>query len=672
MSGARRAVIALAIGLVAGACAWMLRASSVHLEPGRGGWSRCVRGARANGRLGATTVLVLPGVDRRSPAGLVLEAEGGPAHLVVTMEGAPTVSFRVAGRTTHLIPVPESPVPGLQVVLRLDAPSERTFLRSIALLPRRPPARAPVLLVVVAAASIAAVLPWTTAPVLCLALSLVAAGLLGLASTPSLVLWTLPAPSALARICAPVALLAAGAALGLRCGDVRRFGFAAALVVAAVFGAWVRLFFLPSAGTGDVDYWKACALRTAEHGVTRAYGDPDAVPPGRFLAQMRGEEPQWELPAFGRTFVIDQPPGIMLLWQTSFRVLSRVDHGLAEHEALNVAAKIPAVAGDVLAVLVLVWSLGRRRGAALAALYWALPVSWLSSSVLGFFDGAYAPIAVMALVHAGRGRPALAGGTLAIAALVKSLALLLAPAAAIALRKAGAPLRTGLVAGAAVVAVSLTPFLLDGTLATAAVHLFRILFQQRLSGGYANVWWLLGYLVSVDGRSAADYVPYVRIDTLAYPVARLGTPLFAVAVLWILRCQLRGAGPRAAALAGAALVLAYGQLAIGVHENHPHAFVLALLATGLATRRLRWMAGVLFTTYVLNMLALSGLGRYYGLRYLAIEELVTWAGALRLAAGFDLTLALAVVNLVTFAALLRALPVEMERASAATGPTDGP
>src|SRR5687767_1936730 len=93
MGGQRRAAVSLAIGLVAGGCAWMLRTAPVHLEPGRGGWARGVRGAHADGRLGATTVVVLPGIARRAPASLVLEAEGGPANLAVTMDGAPPAWF---------------------------------------------------------------------------------------------------------------------------------------------------------------------------------------------------------------------------------------------------------------------------------------------------------------------------------------------------------------------------------------------------------------------------------------------------------------------------------------------------------------------------------------------------------------------------------------------------
>src|SRR5687768_283994 len=174
MSGARRAGVALAFGLAAGACAWMLRTAPVRLEPGRGGWARCVRGAYANGRIGPTTVVVLPGVDRRSPASLVLEADGGPANLAVDMDGAPLAWFRVAGRTTLLIPVQTNPVPGVLFVLRVDAGSPRVRLGSIALTPDRPAGRGAVLLAGVAAALTAAALPWAAAPALSLALALVA------------------------------------------------------------------------------------------------------------------------------------------------------------------------------------------------------------------------------------------------------------------------------------------------------------------------------------------------------------------------------------------------------------------------------------------------------------------------------------------------------------------
>src|SRR5262249_44406759 len=117
----------------------------------------------------------------------------------------------------------------------------------------------------------------------------------------------------------------------------------------------------------------------------------------------------------------------------------------------------PPVAGDLLAVGILLWAFReqRERGAVLAALYWALPVSWLSSAALGYFDGASAPLALVALVAAGRGRASLSGLLLALAALVKSTALLVAPAVLVALLAARAPVRRAVAWGLGVVAAAL-------------------------------------------------------------------------------------------------------------------------------------------------------------------------------------------------------------------------
>ena len=123
--------------------------------------------------------------------------------------------------------------------------------------------------------------------------------------------------------------------------------------------------------------------------------------------------------------------------------------------------------------------------------------------------------------------------------------------------------------------------------------------------------------------------------------------------------QHRHPGPRVAALAGFVLVFGYGMLAVGVHENHPHALVLTLLATGLTSRRLRWVAAGVLTTYTLNLAAFSGLGRFYGQRFMALEPLVAAVSSLRVGLGFDLTLLLLPINLAAFAWLLASLESEM-------------
>jgi hypothetical protein len=238
---------------------------------------------------------------------------------------------------------------------------------------------------------------------------------------------------------------------------------------------------------------------------------------------------------------------------------------------------------------------------------------------------------------------------------------LLAPAVLAALWATRARWWRGVGAGAAVVGLALVPFAADGTLGPAIVHVYRIFFQERLSGGFANPWWVAGaWSAAREGSFVwSGRVPFVRIEALAFPARLVGTSAMALLVLWVIWSARRHAGSRPAALAGFTLVFGYAMLAIGVHENHPHMLVLCLLGTGLASRRLRLVALFVLSTYTLNMLALSGLGRFFGPRYMGILPLVAAVERLRLGLGFDLTLALAVVNVAALAILIPALPSEL-------------
>jgi hypothetical protein len=112
-------------------------------------------------------------------------------------------------------------------------------------------------------------------------------------------------------------------------------------------------------------------------------------------------------------------------------------------------------------------------------------------------------------------------------------------------------------------------------------------------------------------------------------------------------------------------------LAVGVHENHPHPMFLLLLCTALPSRRLRVVALGTALVYVLNMLMLSGIGRFYGPRYAALEPAARALATWRMAPGFDFTLALALANTVLFAVLLAALPAEMDRLKGPAPPARG-
>jgi hypothetical protein len=133
----------------------------------------------------------------------------------------------------------------------------------------------------------------------------------------------------------------------------------------------------------------------------------------------------------------------------------------------------------------------------------------------------------------------------------------------------------------------------------------------------------------------------------------------------VIALQRRHPGLRPALLAAATLFFTYVMLATGVFENHVHPMFLLLLAGGLATRRCRFVAAGLAAVYVLDLLAMSGLGRFYTMRYVLLTSWTPWFDRLRMGLGFDATLAFAAVDLVLFAVWWRGLPAELAAAEAA-------
>jgi hypothetical protein len=645
----------------------------VRVEPGTAGWRRLVRGAEADGSAPRGAVVLLPGLARHRPSVVRVEMRaGGPMQIGASVDGAPLAWFRSAAEAHVAIPIPPGRAAGARLELRVGPGSSPPRIVSVLVVPPRPPRVVPVLLGFVLAAGLTAVLLRGHAPAFALGLGLFGSGLFVLAVTPALLFLTLPAAGSALPVLFALALLGASAVVAVRLERASRGAYARALLLVAAFtfGAWVRGAFLASAGSWDTEYWKAWTIRATDHGVTRVYGDPGTSPAGRLLAQMRGEDDLWKVEFAGRPFVVDYPPLAMFLWRWSYWAVTRAATGLDPPEVRNVAVKLPSVLGDLAAVALLLWALG-SRGLGLAAVYWAAPVSWLPSAALGYLDGAYAPLVAAALVAAGRGRSGWAGAWLAVACLVKPTAVVVAPAVIVALLPRG--VGRAFLAGLAVVFVTLAPFAVAGTLGAAVVHVYRILFQGTLSGGFPNPWWVLGHALEVARQGAAvnAQVGFARLGAVPFPAPTVGVALFATAAAFIVWRQRRAAGQGPACLAGAALVFSYAMLAVGVHENHPHPMFLLLLCTGLVSRRLRVVTIGAATVYVLNMLMLSGIGRFYGPRYAALEPVARAIATWRLAPGFDFTLVLALANTALFAVLLAALPAEMERLKGPGPPARG-
>lgn len=652
---------AIGVALMAALGAAAVCSTPVALEPGAPLWRASVRGT-GDGLLRQRGVVVLPGLDRSRPRQLQLHvAPGAPDTLRFAVDGSAWESARVP-REGLLLVLPKASPPGLRLDLEAApgaaVPARVTSLRVEG---GARPALGPSVFAFVLTLALVLALARALGTSAALAVGCTAGTALALLVAPALAWLSLPASAG--RLTLALLPCGLGFALALRAGRAERrvIAHGAALVGLIVFGGWIRGYFLASSGSWDMEYWKAWMMRAVSHGVAHVYGGPDAVPAGHVLAQLRAEEELWRIQAARRSFFVDYPPLAMALWRWSFLAVQRIAPQLDFAETQNVAAKLPAVLGDVLVWPVVLYALRRRplRGLWSAALYWALPVSWLGSGVLGFLDGAYAPVLALAVVAAGEGRAALAGTTLALACLVKPTGVVAAPAMLVALLAARASLPRAVAAGMAVVAAALLPFAFAGTLATAVVHVYRILFQERLSGGFPNPWWLLGHLLTLGPEGLSGAVSYAHVDLLPGPARALGALFFAAAAAWIVRCQRGRRGAAPALLAAATLVFAYAMLAIGVHENHPHPLFLLLLATGLPSLRLRALAGASATVYVFNMLLLSGLGRFHGLRYAALGTLPASLAAARLALGFDATLLLAVLDSICFAWLLVALRSEL-------------
>jgi len=295
------------------------------------------------------------------------------------------------------------------------------------------------------------------------------------------------------------------------------------------------------------------------------------VPPGHLLAQLTGKE-RVSMPSMvGRPHRRELPAAHHHDVDALLAPRRKVGRASREHRSQALAVKVSPVAGDVLAVALLLWIHRRRpwRAATLAALYWATPVSWLSGAVLGYQDGAYAPLAVIALAVAAAGHGFWAGALLGVAMMFKLQAVLLAPAVAGALI-AGTSVRVGVTrvaaaaaGGLAAILLAFSPFALAGTLPAAVVHVNNSWLPGPTSGGSPNIWWLAGHVMTTlrKGGSLADRVQFIFDATVGLPFYAIGRVLWITAALATVVYQRRHPGLRPAMLAGATVFFSYAMLA---------------------------------------------------------------------------------------------------------------
>jgi len=660
----RAALIAAGFGLATALFVAFVTSGPVEIGAQSVLWRWFAPGARLHDR----AVLRLPALRRREEGSLAVVARvAAPpeAPLSVSVDGdLPSRVVLDPARRTWLA-IPARGPDGAEVTL---SPTGTAVLDGVVVRSHPEVARAVVagLAVALIAFALLRARPRDEA----IGLALFTMGACVFCCVPGWIVLAWPGAATLARTVLPVAIAIIGLALAwARTRERAAIVRLALLVVAGLFGCWVRAYFLPAAGSWDVDFWRTAILNGSAHGYAATYGGRDDVPPGHLLAQLTGKE-RVSMPSMvGRPIVVNYPPFTITMWTLCWRLAERWGVRLENIEAQALAVKVSPVAGDVLAVAVLLWIHRRRpwRAATLAALYWATPVSWLSGAVLGYQDGAYAPVAVIALAIAAAGRGFWAGAVLGVAMMVKLQAVLLAPAVAgaliagvgvgVAVRRVAAAAAGGLAA----IVLAFSPFALGGTLPAAVVHVNNSWLPGPTSGGSPNIWWLAGHVMTTlhNGGSLLDRVQFIFDETVGLPFYAIGRVLWITAALATVFYQRRHPGLRPAMLAGATVFFSYAMLATGAYENHIHTLFLLLLAGGLVTRRCRVVFAAGAIVYVLDMAVMSGLGRFYTWRYLVVEPLTPVFDAVRMGLGFDLTVLLAVVDLALFAAWWMGLPAAL-------------
>ena len=615
------------------------------IAPGQDAWRRLVRGPTAEGVAypGVPVLVAFPDLPRAHAREAVIDAaslDAAPSILSVSVDGGAPIDVAVDARRAGTIAIPSARHSGLRLEIGAQRGAPPAQLRRVRVSGTWPP-----LVLLALFGAVAAAVTVTVARVEALGprAALAVAVLTAAAASGVFLVGTgaVAAGASLASLGVPLVLIAVALALGARTADRRAFAAASALVAALAFGAAARWLLAPSAGSWDLDYYRVWIQTAIDRGVTGVYGPPLEI--GALDAALGRAGRMWAPEAGGRIFTIDYPPLAIALWRASAAIVAPDDDA-----AWNVAMKLPAMLGDVAALLLLAcaWP-GGRAGLRVGALYWAVPSSWLSSAALGYLDGAYVPILLVSAMAAASGRGAASGAALALAALIKPTALVAAPAIAVALRQ---PRRiaSAAAAGAAVVALALLPFTLAGTAGAAIGQVRKILSQERLSAGYANPWWIAGAFM----QGNAGHVGNVLIDAAPFPARAIAlTALFAVIALVARGLARRhGLGPTSAAVG--ALFAAYGVLATSVHVNHPHPVGLMLLAALAVKAAPPWPALVIVHGYALNILFNEGFGRLAGPRYGALQPVDRWLDAVRFGSGLDLTLVLAVAHTAALAALV--------------------
>ncbi len=306
------------------------------------------------------------------------------------------------------------------------------------------------------------------------------------------------------------------------------------LVAALVLGAAARVFLAVfTEGTDDVPIWESHAGWVHKQGLVRYYAWQEVMNHPPFIGRVHAA--LWELARE---------------WGIPFRAALRLPYAAIDFGSALLLARV--------------WRDSPFRYALLAG-YWLNPLAILFSAYHGNTDTAVAFFMLLAVLLAGRGRPALAGAALGVGCWVK----------------------------------------LPATLAAFALFFFQDSWRRRLV--FAGVFAAVGAIAFVPvGLEAWDLL-YARV--LAYPGLHITTP--DGQPIWGVWNVLGGADALPAPLHELALRLA------ALHERHNRLVALAPIALLSWLRRGETDARGLGTTVCGCLLLFHGLTNFWAWQYLA-------------------------------------------------------
>ncbi len=417
--------------------------------------------------------------------------------------------------------------------------------------------------------------------------------------------------------------------------------YAFALLVAA--GLAVRLAFLGSWGTFDVEVQKAWAGRAATEGLRDIYGPPD-----REIVE-RGA---WPPPAtrfqWGHAeYFVDYPPGSIVVLGAAGTLYRALRPEMPNRPLFNACINLAPLLASVAVTAVLAW----RGGVWPAVAFWLNPAVILAVPVLGYQDTIFGLCALLCVLALMDRRFVAASVLLVLSGLIKPQGALLIPVwATVILREAGAPvLARSIAAGAAAAAVVLAPWWTAGHLLSALDGCLRPLRQGTLAPLGFNVWWVAGWLC--DARGGAG--PLARVQTLGefaacagFDARTVSRVLLLLATAFCVVVVVRGIAASRAVIAVAVIVQvhAYALVGTAVHENHT--FLAVLLAPLLLVAWPRTRPVLAGTSAFLgtSIFLIAGLGRRVTSQ--------RWLEEFRMAAGLDLTVVVALLHVVLFVGLV--------------------